>query len=87
MISRHGDVGELPRRRLPIAFAGSPQYSRASGSEMMTTGRCSRMSFHVIERPATSRLPIVSKYPGPMLLNRRSLTIVPSGSGNSSIAA
>ena len=25
MISRHGNRGELPRRRLPIAFAGSPQ--------------------------------------------------------------
>jgi hypothetical protein len=46
---------------LPIARAGSPQYSRASGSEMTITGFCSKISLHVIERPAASRLPIVSK--------------------------
>ena len=39
---------------------------------MTMTGRRSWISLHVIERPATSRLPIVSKYPGAKLLNRRS---------------
>ena len=42
------------------------------------------MSVQVIERPATIRLPIVSKYPGAMLLKRRSGGSAPSGTGNSS---
>ena len=38
---------------------------------MTMIGRCSWMSVHVMERPATRRLPIVSKYPGAKLLKRR----------------
>ena len=48
---------------------------------MTTTGRRSWISLHVIERPATSRLPIVSKYPGAKLLNRRSGGTSPAGTG------
>ena len=42
------------------------------------------MSFHVIERPATMRFPIVSKYPGACDLKRRSGGIALSGRGLSS---
>ena len=48
------------------------------------TGRCWLSSVQVMERPATTRLPIASKYPGAKLLKRQSGDKVPSGTGNSS---
>ena len=59
-ISRHGFLGVLRMRR-PTALAGSPQNSRAKFSLTITTGAAAWTSAHVIARPATSGLPIVSK--------------------------
>ncbi len=59
-ISIH-DILEVRRTRLPIAFAGSPQYSRARFSLSNATGAAVSTSDHVKSRPAISVLPIVAK--------------------------
>src|SRR5215471_11559852 len=59
-IVRHGLSGELRMRR-PIAFAGSPQYSRARFSLTTTLFSLLYESFQVSARPATTRLPMTEK--------------------------
>ena len=49
------------RMRLPIALAGSPQYSLARFSLTIATFWKLWLSFHVMPRPATIGLPIVVK--------------------------
>ena len=46
--------------RLPMAARGSRQSSRAIFSEIMATGRALKVSFQVMSRPATIRLPVAA---------------------------
>ena len=47
-----------------MAAGADPHVSRAKFSETITIGRIPNSSAHVKSRPATSRVPMVWKYPG-----------------------
>src|SRR5688500_6421772 len=69
--SLHGSLG-FERRRLPIAAAAEPQYSRAKLSLIITTDRRWWRSVQLYSRPAASGVPSTWNAPGATLMKRRS---------------